>query len=220
MRPLGVLRWLERRAASSRRMHWLRSLFAIHDIDGLVALDVPWWTYDAIDEVDAFLAKRPDAKVFEFGSGASSIWLTKRAESVISVDHDADWYPVVKERIDGFAHSQLLLVPRDETAAKDVLYLSQKQGQEGDSFLTYASTIDATDELYDVIVIDGRARQACLKHAIAHMAPDGLIVFDNTKRARYREAIARSNLKVRYLTGRTPSLPQTDETALLTRPDP
>lgn len=218
LRPLGVLNWLEKRAPDSRRMHWLRSLFAIYDIDGLVALDVPWWTYDAIEEVDAFLKQRPNAKVFEFGSGASSVWLAKRAGSVTSVDHDADWYPVVEARLADFPHSTLLSVTRDASAAPDSLYHSQKQGQEGDSFLAYASTIDATDDMYDVIVIDGRARQACLKHALPHLAPDGLIVFDNTKRARYRAAIDASGLSVRYLPGLTPSLPQPDETALLTHP--
>ena len=38
---IGLLAMLERRK-SKRWAHWLLSLFAIHDVDRMIALDVPW----------------------------------------------------------------------------------------------------------------------------------------------------------------------------------
>ena len=211
---MGGLTWLERRS-DARWAHWLRSLFAIYDIDQLVALDVPWWTYRSIDRVDAFLESRDRATVFEFGSGASTIWLAKRAHSVISIEHDPDWYPIVAERISGLGNIDLRLIAIDKAPAQDPVYLSQKEGQVGHSFQAYAESIDAADGLFDLIVIDGRVRSACLRHARPHLAEGGLIVFDNSRRDRYDQAIKSSGMKELAYSGLTPSLPYPDKTTLL-----
>lgn len=214
---LGGLARLEKRS-DARWAHWLRSLFAIYDIDQLVALDVPWWTYRAIDRVDGFLGSRRGAKVFEYGSGASTVWLAKRAASVISIEHDADWYPIVEERAAGLGNVDLRLITTDQIPARDPVYLSLKEGQVGHSFRAYAEAIDATGEQFDLIVIDGRVRAACLRHARSHLAKGGLIVFDNSRRDRYDQAIKSSGMKESAYPGLTPSLPYPDKTTLLQEP--
>lgn len=218
----GLSAWLDRRRDKARWAHWLRSLTAIHDLDGLVALDVPWWTYDAIDEVQAFLASRPAPKVFEYGSGASTVWLARRAAEVTSVEHHRGWHGQMTEvigKVQGIAPVSLRLVEPDQNPVDDGFYRSRKAGQKGQTFRDYARAIEADpDALYDLIVIDGRARTACLSHAIDRLAPGGMIVFDNTHRARYRRAIEASGLSARVLGGLTPSLPYKDETTLITRP--
>ncbi|WP_171241300.1 class I SAM-dependent methyltransferase [Ruegeria sp. HKCCA5491] len=217
----SVTDWLSRRHHRGRGYHWASSLMAIHDIDGLIALDVPWWTYDAIEVVDAFLKTRP-ARVFEYGAGASTIWAARRSASVTSVEHDADWYARVLERVQGQTNIcpvDLRLAPPSnakDAALSDPIYLSQKQDMRGLNFTSYASEIDKANGSYDLIIIDGRARQACLRHAANRLSPGGMIVFDNSKRARYREAISQSGLSVNRYPGLTPSLPYSDETSILT----
>lgn len=211
VRPLGLLGWLEGRKGRTAR--WLRSLFAIHDIDDMVRLDLPWWTFDALDEMDAFLAARPGARVFEFGSGASTLWLAKRAGSVVSVDHDPGWFDLVAARLADSPHVTLVKRPAD--AVSDPDYTSGKEGYGGQSFRAYASEIDRQEGLFDVIVIDGRARSACLRHAANRLTPGGVILFDNSARKRYRAAIEGAGLRVRRLGGLTAALPVADETTLL-----
>lgn len=60
-----------------------------------------------------------------------------------------------------------------------------------------------------------RAREACLKVAIPHLAKTGMIVFDDTNRRRYRAAIDASELKHRHFNGMAASLPYTESTTLL-----
>ena len=43
------------------------------------------------------------------------------------------------------------------------------------------------------------------------------LVFDNSRRRRYREAIERSGLQEQVLTGLTPTLPYSEQTSLLYR---
>ena len=69
-----------------------------------------------------------------------------------------------------------------------------------------------------MIVIDGRAREACLSAALSALAPGGIIVYDNAGRARYRPGISASGLAVRDLRGLTPALPYPEHTALLQAP--
>jgi hypothetical protein len=52
----GLLAALER--SNSRFALWIRSLFGIYDSADLVRLDMPWWTFSAIDAVNIFLASR------------------------------------------------------------------------------------------------------------------------------------------------------------------
>lgn len=217
---VGFLPWLDRHAQTSRRAHWARSLFAIHDVDSLVALDVPWWTYAAIDRVDAFLASRPQARVFEYGSGASTVWLARRSGVVTSVEHVPGWHARVQDLLSSLdlqATVTLRLVEPDTIPPSDPLYRSQKPGEVGMTFSNYASAIEDDGGLFDLIVVDGRARPACLHHAVQHLSPGGMIVFDNSNRPRYQKGIEGSGLSAQRLRGLTPSLPYPDETTLLSQ---
>lgn len=213
---LGLLGWLERRSHSSRRALWLRSLMSIFDAEDLARLGVPWWTFKSIDRVEGFLADVPDARVFEWGSGASTVWLSHRAGSVRTVEHDAEWArsisALLSDRVD------LVLVPATELSGSGGVR-SAKAGHEGLDFRSYVDAIDRDNTMYDLIVIDGRAREACLVRALDHLAPGGLVVFDNVDRERYRAAIAACGpLDVIWTRGLTPSLPYPTRTALLSHP--
>ncbi|PRY77811.1 methyltransferase family protein [Yoonia maritima] len=211
---IGVLGWLEARL-DRRAFHWLRSLFAIYDVDQMIALGVPWWTYRAIDQVDAFLLERPSAKVFEFGSGASTVWLARRSGSVVSIEHDKNWFDMMQSRICGNPSISLVHIPADNALSLNRLFHSKKEGYIGQSFEKYVNAIRKTGDRYDVIVIDGRARAACLHIAKTSLADGGIIVFDNSKRSRYQTAINVSGLVACAFPGLTPSLPYPDETTLL-----
>ena len=211
---IGLLGALERRAANSRGARWLRSLFAIYDIEDMAELDLPWWTFAAIDEADKFLKSRSSPRVFEYGSGASTIWLARRAASVTSIEHDRPWHGVVSKRLAAHKNAAVKLIEADADPVPG--YLSEKPGWQGRSFQRYASAIDDESGHFDLIVVDGRARGACLAHAIKKLAPDGMILFDNSQRARYRTAIAASGLEAQTYRGLTACLPYPDETTLLT----
>jgi hypothetical protein len=211
---IGVLGWLSNHK-DKRGFHWVRALFAIYDVDQMIALDVPWWTYRAIDAVDEFLQSRTNASVFEFGSGASTIWLARRAGTVHTTEHDKEWFDLMQSRIATYPGIQITHVPVDSVLSEDPLYHSQKEAYAGQSFENYVKTIIKTDQLYDLIVIDGRARPACLAVAQTCLSEGGMIVFDNTKRQRYDRAIRKSGLAVNHLAGLTPSLPYPDKTTLL-----
>jgi hypothetical protein len=209
---------IDRLGSSDRRWaRHLRTLFAIHDLDDMISLDLPWWTYRAADRVEGFLADRDGkARVFEYGSGASTLWLARRAGEVHSVEHHPGFAQFLAERVAGCSNVDLQHVPARPAGAV-TLAPSRRLGHRNLEFIDYVQAIDGVDGEFDVVVIDGRARIECFLRAVPRLAPDGMIVFDNYDRRRYRRNIRVDGLTVERLRGAAPCLPYPSVTALLTR---
>ncbi|MBO9523887.1 MAG: class I SAM-dependent methyltransferase [Nocardioidaceae bacterium] len=212
---VGLLGLLDRWAARSRTGLWLRSLLSIYDLEDLLPYDVPWWTFRASDQVAAFLRENPDARVFEWGSGASTAWLSRRAKTVTSVEHDPAWASLVSPALP--PNASVSVVPPARATGALGEELSEKDGFAGLDFAAYVAALDETDGLFDLIVVDGRARNACFRRALGKLAPGGVLVFDNVDRARYRDAIAAAPVpvEVTWTRGLTPALPYPTRTALV-----
>ena len=201
----------------SRRRIWLRSLFSIYDSIDLITLDLPWWTFSAMDSVAAYLEDlQGKARVFEFGAGASTVWLARRAKHVISVEHDIAFAQQMQPVFDSFDNIHLEVAPPEPIGQLPSEALSRRPGYENLAFDRYVATISHQEiELFDLIIIDGRARNACLSEAIPRLKPGGLILFDNSNRSEYRERITSSGLREERLRGLTPALPFPSQTSLL-----
>jgi predicted O-methyltransferase YrrM len=158
--------------------------------------EVPWITIGAIRFLDGWL--HSSMKVFEYGSGGSTLFFAKRADFVESVEHDADWARKVQRVLteEGASAKVNLIEPapvddwslRDPSVPSD--YVSASSEFEEQSFEQYASAIDKhPDATFDVVLIDGRARPSCFVHALPKVCPGGLIMFDNTDRDRYQSTV-------------------------------
>lgn len=234
---LRTMRWVRRRLdgtallerwtvyaaehAGTVRAH-LRTLVAVHNVEDLAKLDIPWWTYRAIGIVDDHLARTPSARVFEFGSGASTLWLARRAVSVDSVEHDREW----ARRTDELLRSNVgqNRIPRLHTPPvperSDPEIPSSSPTAKGLDFVHYVETIREVGGVFDFIAIDGRAREACLAAALDHLSPYGLILLDDAQRPRYQGALIRAESlgwSVLLTKGLTPCQPFPRQTALLSR---
>ena len=184
------------------KKYWLRSLFGFQNVEVLVSLDVPWWPYSAAKKIEEFLHDKVSPRVFEWGSGASTIWLANRADHVVSIEHDQEWAVkmhalLVARAID---NTKIIHVPAPQTASPVVR--SKKAGYELLDFANYADAIDKF-ELFDLIIIDGRVRLDCLKKAKSHLKEGGMILLDNSNRKRYQ--VLEDEFEVLIFEGLTPA---------------
>jgi hypothetical protein len=192
-------------------------LLAIHDLDAMLELDTPWWTFRAVDRIDRFLVEQRDrtARVFEYGAGASTPWRARRAAEVHSVEYDkvfADALEPVVAKVGATLH----VVPSVPSPHPEVP--SSRRGHQHEDFAQFVATIDDVGGLFDLIVIDGRSREAALARSLPHLAPDGIVLVDDAWRPRYRRVIKDvPGIEVEYLWGITPCLPYPSCTALLRR---
>lgn len=199
-----------------RLRHWAYSLTRAHDSLGIAELDVPWWTYGAIDAVERWLdGADATVRAFEWGSGASTLWLARRVAELHSVEHHAEFGAMIQGRLAAQPWATLTVVTPEPTDHPRVG--SAKEGHGGLDFSRYVEQIDVVGGTFQLVVIDGRAREACLTAALAHLADGGIIVFDNTVRRRYRRAITAAPVVEEVYRGLTPTLPYPDQTSILRR---
>lgn len=134
----------------------------------------PWYTYPALE----WLAPRvkPTHRVFEFGGGCSTVWYSRHAGEVITVEHDSLWL----DRVRTMVGTNATLLHRDAVGG-------QIAG-EGDS--PYYSAIEEyAPKSFDIIVIDGMERVRCASVAPVYLRDDGIIVFDNSDRPKFQAGI-------------------------------
>lgn len=204
----GLLRRLESRVTPGR-FSWAthaRSMLSIYDAADLARWDLPWWTYPATSAVEDFLAARNgSARVFEYGAGASTLWLRKRAGQVISVEHDESFLPVMAPLLaDAPGHGELRYRPLD----------AERPGAEGDRYVGAIAELDGT---FDLVVVDGRERVRCVEAALPHLAAGGMVLLDDSQRRRYQPALEIPGTVVTEHRGLVPTLPIPRRTALIRR---
>lgn len=216
MDRLGVLSYLEGRR-DSPTLFYLRTVFSIWDAEDLVRLDLPWWTFAATRAVEGYLRSLGGrAVVFEYGGGASTAWLAGRCAEVYSLDHDPEWTRATSELCVDYANvTYLTRVPESDPAEKDDAFSSVKPGYRDVTFKRYVESIRSTDRRFDLVVIDGRCRSQSLRAAVEAIKDDGVIVFDDSKRARYWPAFDETGFEIKRYRGRSPGLPNHSETAVL-----
>ena len=182
-------------------LNYLKSLLGFQNSTLLMNLDLPWWPFSAIKYIEDKIENQ-QFKVFEWGSGASTVWLSRRVQSVLSIEHDEDWSKTVNSELllRGLINVSLYTIPPQVSRSPKVL--SGKTGFENLDFYDYVESINDHGE-FDLIVIDGRARVDCWIQASRHLNKGGLIVFDNYNRSRYK--IDTTGFKVVYFSGLTPA---------------
>ena len=129
--------------------------------------ELPWMNYAVI----AFLERRLNKtlSVFEYGSGYSTLFYARRVRNVISVEYDQAWIASIGPRLP--PNANVLFVPDDV---------------DGD----YCRAIARSGDSFDVVVVDGKDRENCVKQSMQALSSRGVIVLDDSQRAKYAPAIA------------------------------
>jgi len=99
---------------------------------------IPWFTYPAIEFLDDIVDK--NWKVFEWGSGNSTLWWASKVKKIIAIEDNQEWFMEVKNQL-----------PQNS----EIFY--RTHNEYFDSILMYP------DCSFDAIVIDGSYRNEASK---------------------------------------------------------
>ena len=177
---------------------WFRSRRLNRSVDR-EGRPIPWITYPALD----FLAARvqPAHRVFEYGCGNGTLWWAGHAKEVIAVEHEAGWLELIKRAAP--ANARLLHRVLEDKSA-------------------YAGAIAGCGGAFDIVVIDGRFRSRCAAAATRHLAPGGVMIWDDADRPFYAEgqrALKELGFKELWFRGMKPISKQIACTAIYYRAD-
>jgi hypothetical protein len=176
---------------------WLRSFDEHRPVD-FHGNPVPFITYPAME----FLARRarPDMTVFEYGSGASTLWWSKRVSWVGAAEHNQEWFEKVSK----------------SAPANVQIYFESIEDKE-----TYPKLALRPGKHFSVVVIDGRLRVRCAPFAVQALRPDGVIIWDNSERKYYTpgyQFLEGQGFRRLEFVGLAPGINEKSETSIFYRP--
>jgi len=124
---------------------------------------IPWLTYSFLDFIQGRLNQ--DLTLFEYGSGNSTLFFAKQLKYIKSIEHDTFW------------HNNLIL---NSPKNADICLINLE-------YENYETAILKEQQNYDLILIDGRRRVKCIKNAVQKLSKNGVIILDDSERAKYNE---------------------------------
>lgn len=121
--------------------------------------ELPWIPFSAIKKLDKTI--KPDWKVLEIGAGMSTIWLSKRCDTMVSIEADTKWFELLGSKIKA-KHIENI----------DLHNIWQRE--EMADFSKYP------DNYFDLVYVDGGPRELCSMNSLKKLKKDGYLYLDNT----------------------------------------
>ena len=143
------------------REGWFRSYRAGRPVDR-AGRPLPMYTYPAVH----FLAQRlhPEQRVFEFGSGYSTLWYAERVHEVVAVEHNRAWV----DELSAAARPNVTVVHRSDP-------------------VDYLAEIGCHGR-FQLVAVDGLERSRAAAAALGALSGDGVVVLDNADNPAFRDA--------------------------------
>jgi hypothetical protein len=158
----------------------------------LIASPMPWICFDAITFLTNWVKSKENLNVFEYGSGGSTFFWMLFDVRLISIEHDFSWFTKIKSelherKLDTVDYRFVEPEYKNENWWKErdpsdpFQYSTGDENLKNFTFQNYVKQIEPfPDHYFDLIMIDGRSRPACIAHSVNKVKPGGLLVIDNS----------------------------------------
>lgn len=126
---------------------------------------IPWTTYPFFDFINE--KNLSTLSIFEFGSGNSTLYWSKKAKNIYSIEHNKEWF----EKISKIKSENVNLYFAEENI---------------DIYPTY---INKFSNKYDIIFIDAIYRNECIINSLNKLSSNGVLILDDSEREEYFPSI-------------------------------
>jgi hypothetical protein len=153
--------------------------FWLHDrlsCAGPAAQGLPWIAWPCIDFLNGYL--HPEHRVFEWGGGGSTLFFLKKGCRVTTVESSARWV--------GHIESEIRKLSEDARDRWDLRFVPVT-GNSDPAIDEYVGQV-AAGAPWDVVMVDGWSRVDCLRRALPHVKPSGVLVLDNADQKQFENA--------------------------------
>lgn len=123
--------------------------------------------------------------VLEYGSGFSTLEIAKLCKHITSIEHNLEWYNIVKSQKSN--NCDLIF------AKPNLNYIEGLHDGTYEEFKTYVDS-PLNKNIFDIVLIDGRARVACASVMKKLVHKDSLIFIHDFERVEYQECLKYLNL--------------------------
>lgn len=148
----------------------------------------PWMTSIERYILLGIHARHRPATCLEWGSGFSTRYFPRFSpglERWVAVEHHAEWYELLKGSVRD-PRVELVHVPPDRQP-----FSGPEHDGTYDELRRYVDYPASLGARFDFVMVDGRARAACLDKAHGLLSGRGLVVLHDAQREYYRAAVGR-----------------------------
>jgi len=160
--------------------------------------EIPHLAPVVIKMMDEYLIQ--SMNVFEWGSGGSTLWISRRVSAIHSVEANSHWYDFLSEKIKKEGITNITIDYQPEIFIK--LHNKTDRDREKEN-LDYVKAIEKHHTKFDLIIVDGivNLRNKCLEKALYYIKPGGRIIFDDMQHPGFqcsKDFLALNNWKISY----------------------
>ena len=149
--------------------------------------ETPWMAQKELDILEEIITNLQPTRSLEWGSGFSTMYFTKllpKNSEWISIEHNKEWFQTMRSK-DLPVGVSLNFIPADNPTFTDL---------NGDgSYQDFKKYIEFPDGKFELIFIDGRARNACLIKARELISDTGIVILHDINRIPLYEKYIRKN---------------------------
>lgn len=131
---------------------------------------------------------RKDMTYLEYGSGGSTMAFAPMAKRAYSIEHDKEWCLRMQEKLAVNGLSERVTytcAPVDRGTGGWGVSHAFEEG----TYRVFKSYVDAVttlnESVYDIVLIDGRARVACALKVLPYLNDDSLVLLHDARREKY-----------------------------------
>jgi hypothetical protein len=157
----------------------------------------PWIPFEAANWLQRYL--KPYMKVFEYGSGGSTIFFSERVAEVFSIEHDKQWHALVSKALQQRGLTNCSCQLHEPKPIAEALVAANGSHSfrfiyddyyAGTTVHEYVEAIDVhQDHTFDLVFVDGRVRTQCIQHAMPKIRTNSYLMLDNSNNADVAEIV-------------------------------
>lgn len=135
----------------------------------------PWWNPAAIGFAERHVPS--GSRAFEWGSGSSTVWMTRRGIEVTAIESEPAWAQRVR---DSCPAADVRVIPGTKLG---VMRSEPTLRDRGEHFFDdYVAAVDEfPDDSFDFIVVDGLCRYECCQRAAVKARRGGIVALDDSQ---------------------------------------
>lgn len=153
-------------------------------------LPVPWIPRPATVFLDTIVQK--DWKVFEWGSGGSTLYWGLHCGQVVSIEDDPQWHAKMVELLKQWKVTNVdlrlilgepgaLSVQLDKHHPLNYFHVRWDHKPHPWNYTKYAQVIEEWEvDTFDLVFVDAMARPSCFHHGVSRIKPGGWLLWDNS----------------------------------------
>ena len=134
----------------------------------------PWMSQQEIDTILKYL--KPNFTMLEWGCGGSTMFFPHYVANYYSIEHNKQWYDkVLKEKpsnvdMNFVAMNSPIGINRQATSYEEL-----EKSSRSTNFYDYIHCPSNFNEIFDIVLVDGRARPECAKYITNYITKDSIV---------------------------------------------